>query len=374
SADEDEIIRPAKRDTLCISCAARYAKVKSWYVTGGSGFVGSHCVFQLLEAGYTVRATVRNLSKAQYVRDVLRDAGLADPDTAALTFFAADLNADEGWAEAVSGCDYVLHVASPFPLQAPADEDELIRPAREGTLRVLRAARDAKVKRIVVTSSVAAVAYGHAEKTATYDETAWSEVPNMVKANAYRKSKTLAERAAWDFIESEGGGMEMAVINPVGIFGPFWGNEINSSIEVIRMMVSGSIPAYPKIYAGLVDVRDVASLHLLAMTHAKAKNERFIAVAGNSLKLSEMAAILKARLPAAAARRIGTSDLPDIVVRILAFVLPLFTGIVSELGKRHDVTSAKALKLLGWKPRSNEDALVAMAECIIAKNMIDKKK
>ncbi|KAJ1555727.1 hypothetical protein HK405_013991 [Cladochytrium tenue] len=364
-------------------------------VTGGSGFVGSHCVFQLLEAGYTVRTTVRNLSKAQYVRDMLRDGGLADPDTAALTFFAADLNADEGWAAAVSGCDYVLHVASPFPLQAPTDEDELIRPAREGTLRVLRAARDAKVKRMqvstqsrqrlpsrtaslnhvylppqpvppnfpsVVTSSVAAVAYGHAEKTATYDETAWSEVPNMVKAQAYMKSKTLAERSAWDLIESEGGGMEMTVVNPVG------------SVEIVRMILSGSMPAYPKIYSGLIDVRDVASLHLLAMTHEKAKNQRFIAVAGDSLKFSEMAVILKARLPAAAARRIWTSDLPDVVVRGAALVMPLLTGVVSELGKRHDVTSAKARELLGWKPRSNEEALVATAECLIARNLVDKKK
>ncbi|KAJ1555728.1 hypothetical protein HK405_013992 [Cladochytrium tenue] len=352
----------------------------------------------LLEAGYTVRATVRNLSKGQYVRDMLREAGLANPDTAALSFFIADLDNDEGWVDAVTGCDYVLHVASPFPFQAPADEDEIIRPAREGTLRILRAARDAKVKRVVVTSSVGAVAYEHEEDTATYDETAWSVLPKMSKAQAYMKSKTLAERAAWDFIESESGGLELAVINPVGcafhsdrafmrflaviaaekeirgltnfgliarqtpcsIFGQFWGNEINTSIEIIRMMLSGSMPAYPKIYSGLVDVRDVASLHLLAMTHEKAKNHVF-------------SQVLKARLPAAAAQRIWTSDLPDIVVRIAALVLPMLSGLVSELGKRHDVTSAKARELLEWKPRSNEEALVAAAECLIAKNLVDKK-
>ena len=188
-------------------------------VTGGSGFIGSHCIIQLLEAGHTVRTTVRNLRREAEVRGML-EAGGARPGEA-LSFFAADLTGDGGWAEAVAGCDYVLHVASPFPADTPKDENDLIVPAREGALRVLRAARDAGVKRVVLTSSYAAIGYGHPERAKPFDETDWTDITTD-GIGAYVKSKAIAEKAAWDFIEREGGALELSVVNPVAVLGRCW--------------------------------------------------------------------------------------------------------------------------------------------------------
>src|SRR5215471_17128477 len=189
-------------------------------VTGGSGFIGCHCILQLLAAGYEVRTTVRNLKREADVRAMLKTGG-AEPGER-LSFVAADLEKDAGWAEAVTGCEYVLHVASPLPPKEPKHEDELIVPAREGSLRVLRAARDAGVKRVVLTSSFAAIGYGHAPQDAPFNETSWTD-PNGHDVLPYAKSKTLAERAAWEFIAAEGRGLELSVVNPVGVFGPVLG-------------------------------------------------------------------------------------------------------------------------------------------------------
>jgi len=228
-------------------------------VTGGSGFVGGHVILQLLEAGHDVRTTVRSLAKEPAVRDTLARAGAKTPDR--LTFVAADLNQDAGWAEAVAGCDYVQHVASPFPLAQPKDENDLIRPAVDGTLRVLRAARDAGVKRVVLTSSFAAIGYGHGDRAAAYTEADWTNVDGPA-VQPYMKSKTLAERAAWDFIEREGNGLELAVVNPVGIFGPVLNEDLSTSIEIIKRMLEGSLPGAPRLYFGVVDVRDVAGMQI----------------------------------------------------------------------------------------------------------------
>ena len=198
-------------------------------VTGGSGFVGSHVILQLLDAGHVVRTTLRSLAKADVVREMLREAGV---DPARLMFFAADLQRDDGWAEAVSGCAYVVHVASPIPAAAPKTEDELIVPARDGVLRVLKAARDAGVKRVVVTSSCGAIYYGHPPQTAPFDETSWTNVDGEM--SAYVRSKAVAERAAWDFMSAEGGSLELSVVNPAGIFGPVLGPDFSSSIELVN--------------------------------------------------------------------------------------------------------------------------------------------
>ncbi|WBY08925.1 NAD-dependent epimerase/dehydratase family protein [Sphingomonas sp. 7/4-4] len=211
-------------------------------VTGGSGFVGSHVILQLLAAGHEVRTTVRSLSREAEVRATLAAAGADAGDR--LSFFAADLEKDDGWAEAVAGCDYVHHVASPFPPAQPRDEQELIRPAREGTLRVLRAARDAGVKQIVVTSSFAAVGYGHGQRDTPYTEADWTD-PDGPAVQPYMKSKTLAERAAWDFIAREGNGMELAVVNPVGIFGPALNGDLSTSIFLVKTMIEGKMPGTP---------------------------------------------------------------------------------------------------------------------------------
>ena len=329
-------------------------------VTGGSGFVGSHVVLQLLQAGHVVRTTVRSLSREAGVRAMLAGAG-ADAG-ARLSFFAADLRSDDGWADAVAGCDYVIHVASPLPLAPPKTEDELIVPARDGVLRVLKAARDARVKRVVFTSTCGAVYYGYPPQTAPFDETSWTNI-NGGDMSAYVKSKAIAERAAWDFMAAEGGALELSAINPAGIFGPVLGADFSSSIELIKRLLKG-MPGAPQIYFGVVDVRDVADLHLRAMTHAAAKGERFIAVSGNAMSMLDMANVLRARL-GDRAKKAPTRQLPNWIVRIAARFDPGMRTLLPMLGKIRHATSAKAERVLGWKPRSREDAIVASAESLM---------
>ena len=329
-------------------------------VTGGSGFVGAHCIDQLLRAGYRVRTTVRSLTREAGVRAMLNVAGTPRQD--ALTFIAADLSADAGWAEAVQGCRFVLHVASPFPGNAPKHEDELIVPAREGTLRVLRAARDAGVERVVVTSSFVAIGYGQKPRTAPFDERDWTDL-NGPGLTAYAKSKTLAERAAWDFIASEGNGLELSVINPVGIFGPALGPDYATSVQIVQRFLDGAVPFCPRISFGGVDVRDVADLHLRAMTNPAANGERFLAVAGDVITLIDVAMILKKRL-GPIARRVPTRELPDWLVRLLANFIPDLRLIAPELGNIRNLTNAKARRVLHWAPGSNEDCIVATAESL----------
>lgn len=330
-------------------------------VTGGSGFIGSHLILQLVAACQEVRTTVRNLRRESDVRSMLLEGGCDAGD--ALEFLAADLESDKGWAEAVAGCDYVLHVASPFPATVPRHEDELIRPAREGALRVLRAARDAGVKRVVMTSSFAAIGYGHPEQNRPFDETSWTDA-NSRDARPYIKSKTLAERAAWDFIAREGGGLELAVVNPVGVFGPVLGPDFATSILIVQKMMDGALPGCPQLWFGAVDVRDVADLHIRAMTDPAAKGERFLAVAGDFLSMLDVAKILKSRL-GEAARRVPTRSLPNWLVRLAAFWDPAVKQIIPELGRRKNASSAKAQRLLGWAPRSAEEAIVATAESLV---------
>ena len=330
-------------------------------VTGGSGFIGSHCLLQLLAAGHEVRTTIRNLKREPEVRALLK-AGGADRGSR-LTFFAADLEKDDGWPEAVAGCEYVLHVASPFPPGIPKDENELIVPAREGALRVLRASRDAKVKRVVLTSSFAAIGYGQPQQQKPFDETNWTD-PSGDDVRPYVKSKTLAERAAWDFIAKEGGGLELAVVNPVGVFGPVLGPDYSTSILIVQRLMDGAVPGCPKLYFGVVDVRDVADLHLRAMTHPAAKGERFLAVAGDFMSMQGIAQVLKARMNGAASR-VPTRQLPNWLVRIASLRDPAVKQILPELGKRKNATNEKAKRLLGWTPRSNEESIVSTAESLV---------
>ena len=330
-------------------------------VTGGSGFIGSHCIVQLLGSPHEVRTTVRTPEREAALRAMLK-AGGADPRDR-LTVVVADLERDIGWRDAVSGCDYVLHVASPFPEAIPADEDELVRPAREGTLRVLRASRDAGVTRVVLTSSFAAIGYGHPRTRTTFDETDWTDVGGR-DVSPYVKSKTLAERAAWEFIDREGGGLELAVVNPAGVFGPVLGPDYSTSILLVKRLLDGAVPGLPRFNFGVVDVRDVAGLHLRAMTHEAARGERFLAVAGGFLSIRDIAAILKRRL-GAAARRVPSWQVPDWIVRVSALWDPAVRQILPELGRTRNATSDKARRLLGWTPRSAEDAVIATAESLI---------
>jgi nucleoside-diphosphate-sugar epimerase len=330
-------------------------------VTGGSGFIGTYCILQLLEAGHTVRTTVRNLAREAEVRATLKQGGTDAGDR--LSFFAADLEKDAGWAEAANGCEYVLHVASPFPAADPKHEDELIVPARDGALRVLRAASNAGVKRVVLTSSFAAIGYGTTPPNRSYNETDWTNV-NAPGVSAYAKSKTIAERAAWDFVAREHGKLELSVVNPVGVFGPVLGPDLSTSILLVKRFMEGDVPGAPKLYFGVVDVRDVASLHLLAMTDPAAKGERFLAVAGDFMKMIDIGKVLRARL-GKAADKVPTREIPNWLVRIAGLRDPAIRLITHELGKEKNGTNEKARRMLGWKPRSNEDSLVATGESLV---------
>jgi len=331
---------------------------ESVLVTGGSGFIGSHCILDLLRAGYRVRTTVRSPEREATVRELL---GAESAD--ALSFVTADLMADAGWKDAVSGCDFVLHVASPFPLGAPKHEDDLIVPAREGALRVLAAARDAQVRRVVMTSSFAAIGYGVAPRDVPFTEEDWSN-PDGNDISAYAKSKTLAERAAWDFVAGEGSGLELAVVNPVGVFGPVLGPDFSTSIQLVKRLLEGSIPGLPRVAYGIVDVRDVADLHRRAMTEPGAAGERFLAVAGEFMSVPEIAAVLRERM-GADAKKVPTRVLPDWLVRVVSRFDSSVKQIVPELGKVKQASNEKAKRVLAWSPRPNEEAIVASGESLI---------
>jgi nucleoside-diphosphate-sugar epimerase len=330
-------------------------------VTGGSGFIGAHSVLQLLAAGHQVRTTVRNFKREPDVRAMLKVGGAEPGDR--LTFFAADLEKDAGWEEAVAGCEYILHVASPLPPYAPKHEDDLIVPAREGALRVLRASRDAGVKRVVMTSSFAAIGYGHPPQTAPFDETTWTDLAGRDVA-AYPKSKTLAERAAWDFMAKEGGSLELSVVNPVAVFGPVLGPDYSPSILIVQRLMDGALPGCPRVSFGVVDVRDVVDLHLRAMTSPAAKGERFLAIAGANMWMLDIAEVLKAHM-GAAAKRVPTRRLPDWLLRLAAIRDPAVKLVLPELGVVKSATGGKAKRILGWAPRSNEESVVASAESLV---------
>lgn len=330
-------------------------------VTGGSGFIGSYCTLALLNAGFSVRTTVRDLGREAQVRSQLRNGGAGA--TEKLRVVRADLRSDDGWSEAVAGCDAVLHVASPTLTQVPKNDDEMVRPAIGGTLRVLRAARDADVRRVVMTSAIGAIAYGHTPRDTPFTEQDWTNVDAGIAP--YQKSKTLAERAAWDFVAGEGRGLELATVNPTGVLGPVLGPDYSPSLIAIARMLDGSMPALLPFATGYVDVRDVAHLHLLAMIEPAAAGERFIATAGHSLWLCDVAAVLRERLGDRAAK-VPTRELPLWAARALALVNPQVRSLRAALGRDLDATSAKAARLLNWKPRLIEDTITETAESLLA--------
>jgi nucleoside-diphosphate-sugar epimerase len=326
-------------------------------VTGGTGFIGAHCLVQLLAAGHETRATVRDLKRESDVRAMLRHGGAGEVGER-LKLFRADLNADAGWAEAADGCDYVLHVASPFPSTVPKDENELIAPARDGALRVLKAARDASVKRVVLTSSFAAIGYGAPkDRTALFTEEDWTNL-NDPTVQPYQKSKTIAERAAWDFLAREGGGIELAVVNPALVLGPLLGADNSTSILLISRLLDGSLPGCPDLSFGVVDVRDVADLHLKCMTDPAARGERFLAVGGDFVSMREIAQMLKEGA-SDIARKVPTRTLPNWLMRAVGLFDSQVKGILPDLGKRKNASNEKARRLLGWAPRSPREAVLA---------------
>ncbi|KAL7916965.1 hypothetical protein ACQKWADRAFT_327541 [Trichoderma austrokoningii] len=329
-------------------------------VTGGSGYVASHLILKLLQDGFTVRTTIRNLSKEEQIRSALQKAGAVHMNR--LSFHPADLTLDKGWTEAIQGCSYIHHVASPFPGQTPKDENKLIIPAREGTIRVLKAAREARVKRLVFTSSFATIGYGNGVQREPYTENNWSVLNGLP---AYHKSKTLAEKAAWDFIEVEGGDLELSVVNPVGIFGPVMGDSISSSIDLIKKLMDGSVAKCPRTYFNIVDVRDLADLHIRAMLDPAARNERFIASAdGKPLALIEVARIISQGRPNKALK-VPTGEMPSWIVRFAALFSPAARQVVPFLGVIRLLDNGKAKTVLGWTPRAMEDTILDTVDSLV---------
>ena len=335
-------------------------------VTGGSGFIAGHCILQLLEQGYPVRATLRSPAREAAVRAVLKDAGMVNGD--GLSFVAADLMHDQGWTEAVADVDVVLHVASPVQPGHVADENDLIVPAREGTLRVLRAARDAGVRRVVLTSAFHAVSWGHPHRDQTFTEEDWT-VLDGPGVDAYGKSKTLAERAAWDFMATEGRALELTTMLPVAVMGPVMGRDISGSNHLIQRMLEGNMPGFPNLFIPIIDVRDVASAHLLAMSHPGAADERFLLSNGRALPMKEIGATLKAEL-GEAARRVPTRSIPDLVLRIAARFNPQLRPFVPDLGYAKRTSNAKARRMLEWTPRDPHEAIVAAGMSMVGKGLI----
>lgn len=333
-------------------------------VTGGTGFVGAHCIVQLLDAGYRVRTTLRSLARADDVRALVR-AGGADP--ARVEYAQADLLHDDGWREAAAGASFVLHVASPFPVRQPKDPDELIAPARDGSLRVLRAARDARARRVVLTSSFAAVGYStRPDRPFTEDD--WTD-PADPTLSPYVRSKTVAERAAWDFVDREGGDLELAVVNPVGVFGPALGPDLSSSVALLLALLKGQVPALPHGQTSGVDVRDVADLHVRAMTHPDAAGERFLAVSGEPITYPDLARLLRERL-GDDARRVPRLVIPDWVVRVGARFNADLRVLVPELERSRRASSEKARRVLGWQPRPRDEAIIASAESLLRLGLV----
>lgn len=333
-------------------------------VTGGSGFIASYCIIALLNSGYNVKATLRSLKKAEGVRKMIKEGGTQSLD--GLSFAEADLLNEESWQKAVDGCQYVIHVASPTPYTDAATEDDFVVPAKNGVLFVLRAAKKAGVKRVVLTSAFGAVGFGTV-KTTPYTEEDWTVLNDTVFP--YQKSKTISEKAAWDFIQDEGTGMELAVVNPTGVLGPVLSDDYSHSIQNIKQMLNGQMKACPKIISGYVDVRDVADLHIKAMTMPQANGQRFIAVADNGLSLLDIANILRKNL-GEKATNVPTRELPNWLVHFLSTFTPKLKAAVPYLGMVKRASSEKAKTLLGWKPRSTEEAIVATANSLIKFNLV----
>ena len=330
-------------------------------VTGGSGYIAGYCIAQLLGDGWRVRTTVRKLVQAANVRPAINKIATG---AGTIEFVAADLNSDDGWADAVAGADYVLHVASPVPAVVPQTDDQLVRPARDGTLRVLKASRDAGVKRVVMTSSIAAIAYGRGERAEPFTEADWTDETNRNDTSAYERAKTIAERAAWAWHKSEGGALELATVNPVLVLGPVLGSDFSASLNAIKKLLDGSVPALPHLGFSLVDVRDIAQLHLLAMTSPAAAGQRFIGSC-DFYWMKDIAKILKQGL-GDKARKVPSLSIPDILVRLFALFDPVVRARLFDLGKRRVVSSDKARRVLGWTTRPTPETILDTARSLQA--------
>lgn len=336
-------------------------------VTGGTGFVGAHIIFQLLQKGYHVKTTLRSISSKNKVTDTLKSNGITSFDN--LAFVEADLSKDNHWDEAMKGCDYVLSVASPVFMTIPKDENEAIRPAVEGIVRILKAARNAHVKRVVMTSNFGAVGFSNKNPSIPTTEADWTD-PKERGLSVYEKSKLLAEHAAWDFMKREGGSLEFATINPVAIWGPALSPHISGSFEILQHLLDGSMKALPNIALNIVDVRDVADLHIRAMTNPNANGQRFIASADGQITMPEIAALLRYKRPDIAAK-VSTKTIPNGFINFAALLNQQAKEAALFLRVSRNVSNEKAKKILGWKPiADNEEVILASINSMIQFGMI----
>ncbi|BDZ29874.1 aldehyde reductase [Lactiplantibacillus sp. WILCCON 0030] len=339
-------------------------------VTGGSGFIAVHIILQLLQQGYAVRTTVRSLKKVALIHQMLTTGGVSDFTD--LEVVSADLTSNQNWDQVMQGATYVMQVASPTPTLNFKNEDEMIRPAVDGVLRVLKAARNANVKRVVLTSAYGAIFAGHPNRTTPYTEADWSDL-SAKNIHPYQKSKTLSEQAAWEFIQKDGRGLELASVNPVGVMGPVLANDYSHSNIQIEDLLTGKIKSVPKVDSGYVDVRDVASLHLLAMTQPQAKGERFLATTGETLSMLDVAAILRAHFPAFA-NQLPTKELPNIAVKVAAMTKPYLKMVAGLVGTYAETSNHKAVTELDWHPRSAATAIIATAQSMIDLGIVTAPK
>lgn len=331
-------------------------------VTGASGYIALHVILQLLQQGYTVRGTLRTPTREAGIREALAKHGDFNDR---LSFVQTDLTSDEGWDEAVKGCTYVHHIASPIVKEPPKHEDELIIPAREGALRVLRAASKAGVKRVVQTSSMAAIVYGHKrDGSITFNEDYWTDLSSS-EMGAYERSKTIAERAAWDFMEQEGNAtsMEFTTINPGLVLGPMLDADSGVSLELIRKLLTRELPGLPKLGWAVVDVRDVASAHVAAMTVPEAAGQRFLCSLDH-MWAEEVADELR-DYAAAKGYKIPSMKIPGFVLRLAGLFDKTVSMILHEIGKRQDIDNSRIRAVLNWQPHDMKDTLRASVDSLI---------
>lgn len=325
-------------------------------VTGGSGFIAGHIITRLLAQGHTVRATLRSLRTEDSVRAVLREAGVTRDG--ALSFVEADLMNDAGWADAVAGVDFVIHVASPVHIGKVTDEQEVIAPARDGALRILRAARDAGVQRVVMTSAFHAVGFGHGHIDHVFTEDDWSPL-NGPGVDAYGRSKILAEQAAWEFMGQPGTKTELVTILPVAVMGPVMGEGVSGANHIVQSMLNGGMPGFPNLFVPIVDVRDVAAAHVAAMTAPGAAGQRFLVATGEpAIAMKEIGAILREEL-GEKARKVPTRSIPNVVIRISALLRDEYKSVAADLGYIKRVSDDKTRAILGVSPRPAREAIVA---------------
>lgn len=327
-------------------------------VTGGTGFVGGHCILQLLQEGYNVRTTIRDLKKEDALRDMLKKLNISE-DVLKTKFqvFQADLVSDQGWPEALEGCDYVHHVASPLPLEQPIDEEEIIKPAKEGTLRVIRFSEKAGVKKLVFTSSFAAIGYGHPdEKYLT--EKDWA-IPEKAP-NAYIKSKGLAEKAAWEYLKTSGSNMKFTTINPTAIFGPKLPGGNPATSQIMEKLLDGSMAlGCPKFSFGIIDVRDVAKIHLLAMKLDSSDNQRYLLTSrSEECSLLDIANVIRKNVDEEKGKKLPTRELPTILFRFLGLFSPQVKNMLSIIRDKKRYNGQKAKKDFSWEPIDLEKSIM----------------